>query len=90
MTTDELFGRFQGTVNRHWRVSMDRSGPTPEMIHELVDGAVQYATDHAQTVIARRELREDAAVPVVVAAAVADVPAESDTHRTRTRTRRTT
>jgi hypothetical protein len=67
---DQLKADLLGAVGRHWRTSMDRSGPTPEMGDDLVAIAERYAVDHARNVEARRELREQAAAPPLVAAEV--------------------
>jgi hypothetical protein len=68
MNHDELRPALRDAVNRHWRSSMDRSGPTPQLLDELAGIAEQYATAHAERVTARRELRAEAATPPLVAA----------------------
>jgi hypothetical protein len=45
MNHDELRPALRDAVNRHWRSSMDRSGPTPQLLDELAGIAVRYAAE---------------------------------------------
>ena len=98
MTRDQLRLRYIAVLNRHWRSALDRSGPTPHLLDDLATVADEYAVAHAKRVTARRELRDQAAVPVapdpsevVVAPSVPDAETAPDpSARTRTRTRRNT
>lgn len=83
--------RYVQAFTRHWRAAIDRSGPTPEFLDELV----QAAREHTQTAIKAAVLAQ-AQPPVLVAASEAvpqETPLEpaspdrSPTGRTRTRTR---
>ncbi len=64
MTRDQLRLRYIAALNRHWRASLDHSGPTPALLDELVTIAEEHATAHAERVTARHELREEAAAPI--------------------------
>ena len=64
MNREQLSADLLAAVSRHWRSSIDRSGPTPAMAADLTRIAVEYAQQHAERVIARRELREEAAMPL--------------------------
>ena len=103
MTREQLRSRYLAAMNRHWRTSIDRSGPTPDLLDDLAGIADKHAMEHAEKVTARKELRAEAAVPVPVAAEAAPgggggenapdlvvTASTPDSHRTRTRPRRTT
>ena len=89
MTGEQLRLRYIAALTRHWRSSIDHSGPTPALLDELAKVAEEYAQDFAERVTARRDLRAEAAVPVGPAPSdVQPVPTPAVVHRTRARTRR--
>ena len=97
MTREQLRSRYLAAMNRHWRTSIDRSGPTPALLDELAGIAEEHAVQHAGKVTARKELRSEAATTLRDDYSAADTPpvaAEGteghDSARTRTRTRRNT
>jgi hypothetical protein len=74
VTTEQLRLRYIGAIGRHWRTSLDQSGPTPALLDDLVKIAVEHATQ----------------TPLVAAKAEApaeETPEHGPSHRTRTRTR---
>ena len=91
MNRDQLRLTLARTVERHARTLQDHGGKAgPELIDDLERVADKHAKEHAERVIARRELREEAATPPLVAAdppATAPAPSPSSVARTRTRTR---
>ena len=92
MNREQLDTRHTAVIRRHARGLGDSDGAPPRaLLDELAQITEQYATEHAERVIARRELRAEAAAPPLVAAdpaATAPTPSPSSVARTRTRTRR--
>lgn len=91
MTREQLRLRYVQAFARHWRTAMDRSGPTPEFLDELVDAAVSFAEAAVKGAVLMQ-----AQPPVLVAASDAipqetprtpTSPDRSPTARTRHRTR---
>lgn len=68
MNRDQLGKRHADAVRR-WAPTMRDTGKVPpELLADLAGIADEYAREHAERVIARRELREEAATPPLVAA----------------------
>lgn len=93
MNLDQLRLRYVGTVGRHWRSSLDQSGPTPAFLDDLC----AIAQDYAEAIHAKEIGRAPvvAASPDIAAALTDPDPAPvppvgppSTAHRTRTRQRR--
>lgn len=61
MTNEQLRLRYIAAINRHWRSSLDKSGPTPGLLDDLVTIAEDHAVTHAGRVTARQALRAEAA-----------------------------
>ena len=90
MTREQLRLRYVSAVGRHWRSSLDQSGPTPALIDDLVAIAEQHVADTVKAAVLMQ-----AEPPVLVAASdaipqetvTADSPGRSPTARTRHRPR---
>lgn len=63
MTREQLRLRYMAAIGRHWRTSLDRSGPTPALLDELAN----IADDHAAATVKAAVIAQ-AQPPVLVAA----------------------